>query len=197
MAGAGHAPALGVVAVALTFAGALDAVDALSEELDHPDLQRGYPIAAERLALHHLTIPLLVMTVFCSLASGVAGLLVGVDVVVTGLLASPLAALAAVAGAGLTATRTARPFTKVTDIGLPVEAVAPRIVLRVVAPVIPLALMVLPMIETHDAGRVATLAAALPGAVLSSAFLGFVLVRARLERVWTTLTLRLRRLGPG
>jgi hypothetical protein len=176
--------ALGVVASVFAYAGSLDAVDALAQELDHPDLQRSFPMAEESLALRHLGIPLAVMTGFSAIASGVAGLLGGMSSLTAGLVVSPLVGLAAVAGAALTATRAARPLTKITDIGLPPEAVAPRIITRVVAPIVPLLATILPVVGTVDDGRLPdTVLAALPGGTLSLITIAFVVHRTRLQRL--------------
>ena len=185
--GAAHAVALSLVAALLTFAAALDAVDALSEELDHPDLHRSYPIAAEALALRHLAVPLATMIGFGLIASVTAGVVAGRNAALTGVLVSPVVALAAVAGAALTATRTARPFTNIADIGLPPEVVGPRIVARVAAPILPLLATLLPVLAAHGDGPSSTLLAAVPAGILSLVVLGFVLYRTRLEHTLTNL----------
>jgi hypothetical protein len=185
--GAAHAVALSLVAVMLTFAAALDAVDALSEELDHPDLHRGYPIAAEALALRHLAVPLVAMIGFGLVASVTAGVVAGRSAALTGVVASPVAALAAVAGAALTASRIARPFTNIADIGLPPEVVGPRIVARAAAPILPLSATLLPVLAAHRAGPGSTVLAVVPAGMVSLVVLGWVLYRTRLERLLTNL----------
>lgn len=179
---------LSVGVALLTYWAALDAVDALSEELDHPDLQRGYPLGEEVLARRHLAVPLVTMTVFCAIASCAAGAVAGREAAVTGLLAAPIIALAAVAGAALTATRVARPLTKVTDLALAPEASAPKIIVRVAAPIIPLLASLVPLIAAHASDRIAPLLAAVPGGVLSLAALGVLLYRPQLKRFLTGLT---------
>ena len=174
-------PFLSLGVALLTYWAALDAVDALSQELDHPDLQQGYPLAGEVLARRHLGVPLMTMTVFCAIASCAAGAVGGVEAAVTGLLATPIIALAAVAGATLTATRIARPLTKITDVALPPEAVAPRIIVRVAAPIIPLLASLVPVIAAHGSGPSARILAAVPGGVVSLAVLGVLLYRPQLD----------------
>jgi hypothetical protein len=172
-------PVLGGVAALLVYMGALDA---LAQELDHPDLRRGFPISDAALATRHLVVPLGLMTGFAIVASLAAGIVGGGwPAVGVGLASSPSIAIAAVAGAALTAVRTARPFTRVTDIGLPPEVVVPRIVLRVVAPVLPLAATIIPMASAGPTARAVW--AGVPGGLVSVGVLAVVLGgRAWIER---------------
>jgi hypothetical protein len=110
-----------------------------------------------------------------------AGVLAGWTAFATGLIVSPAIAVAAGAGALLTATRTARPLTKITDIGLPPEAVVPRIVFRVFAPVLPPAAAIVPVLAHHSTG-IAASAYVLPGLAWSIGLIAIVVSRARLER---------------
>ncbi len=181
-----HHPVVILLIAALVYAGALDAVDALAQELDHPDLQRGYPMPEAVLAVRHIPVPLLVMVAF-NLIAAASGALVGDPrILLTGALASPLLALAAIAGAVMTATRTARPLTRIGDIGLPPEVVAPRILLRVAAPVLPLVATLLPFLTAPPDGGPAVVLLALPGGLVSLGLLVALVQRERLERlaVW-------------
>ena len=173
---------VGLVAVVI-YAAALDACDALAQELDHPDLQRGYPLSADALAARHVVVPMAVMTVFCVVASAVAGALqTSLRAGMSGAMVSPLVALAAVAGATLTATRTARPLTTAADLGLPPEVVAPRIAARVAAPVVPLVTVLVPVLVWAGSGPGDAAVASLPGGVVSAVVLLALLQRSRLRR---------------
>jgi hypothetical protein len=160
-----------LVVLALYLAG-LDAIDALAEELDHPDLLRQYPIRAGAVLLRHLLVPAVVLVGFTALSTAVAWAVTSSsDVALLGGGLMVPTAIAVAAGASLTASRVARPFTKYSDIGMPAEVVAPRIILRLVAPLLPIALTVVPTITTFADGAPvgSALLAAIPGFLASTA----------------------------
>lgn len=176
----GRAPVFAVVACVAAYAAALDASDALAQELDHPDLRRGYPIGEGALSLLHVPVPLALMTAFCVIAGVVAGAATAPTVLAVALLASPAVALAAMAGAALTASRTARPLVTIRDFGLPPEVVVPRVALQLMAPLVPLLVTVVPMVlELRRSIGLLAVVHGLPGAAVSVAMLGFVLFRGR------------------
>ena len=163
-------PPVWAVVVVLLYLGGLDAIDAMAEELDHPDLLRLYPVRRGAVLVRHLPLPVVVLVGVNAVAAVVAGgvtsrsvvLLIGCGLAVP-------AAVAAVAGATLTASRVARPLTRYADIGLPVEAVAPRIILRLASPLLPIAGTVIPPVAgfAEGASPGTALLAAIPGLVAS------------------------------
>jgi hypothetical protein len=166
------APAGWVLVVVVLYLAGLDAIDALAEELDHADLLRLYPIRAGAVLLRHLPVPAVVLVGFTALSTAVAWAVTSSsDVALLGGGLMVPTAIAVVAGASLTASRVARPFTKYSDIGMPAEVVAPRIILRLVAPLLPIALTVVPTIITFADGAPvgSALLAAIPGLLASTA----------------------------
>lgn len=184
VAAGGQVPVLVGLACVLVYGAAIDASDALAQELDHPDLGRSYPMAEGALCLRHVPVPLALMTGFCAIAGAVAGIASGTTVLPVALMIAPAVALAAMAGATLTASRTARPLVGVRDYGSPPELVVPRIALRVIAPLVPLLVTVLPVAwALPQSSGLAAAALALPGAAVSASMLAWVVLRARLVRL--------------
>jgi hypothetical protein len=171
-AASASAPAGWALVVVVLYLAGLDAIDALAEEVDHPDLLRLYPVPPGAILLRHLPVPAVVLVGFNAVATGVAWAMTSrSDVVLLGGGLTVPAVIAVVAGASVTASRVARPLTKYTDIGLPPEVVVPRIILRLVAPLLPIALTVIPTVVTFADGASvgSALLAAFPGLLASIA----------------------------
>jgi hypothetical protein len=161
-------PAAFVLGVVLVHVAGLDALDALAEELDHPHLLATFPIARGLLVLRHLPVPaallvgfgLVTATTVTVLSPAAGGLAYGLV---------PQTVLATVAGGALTASRVAGPLTTLRDMGLPPEVVGPRIVLRVAAPLVPIAMTIVPAVLAFSsgAGVLGSLATSLGGVLVS------------------------------
>ena len=67
----GTTPLLVPAGLALWVA-ALDAIEPLAQETDHPGLRDGYPLAEGELMVRHLAVPAVVMVVVTGIAAVVA-----------------------------------------------------------------------------------------------------------------------------
>jgi hypothetical protein len=97
-------PALIAVAGAALLVAALDAVEGLAQEADHPVREGMVPLATGALVIRHLAVPAAVMMVVAGVSVAVAGGLSGgalPAVLAVGLVIAVPAALAAVSGAAL------------------------------------------------------------------------------------------------
>jgi hypothetical protein len=91
-----------LVAGALTYVAALDAVEPLAQEVDHPTLLRSYPRPLGVVLVHHLAAPVVVMLVAGALGLATA-FAVGpaIEVLTLGAITAVSGALAAVSGAAI------------------------------------------------------------------------------------------------
>lgn len=147
---AGTTPLLAVAAVAM-WAGALDAVEPLSQELDHLDRLASYPHAEGWVQVRHLLVPTVLMLVVAACGGAVASALGGGRLAwqLTAATALPAAA-AAVAGA---AVSVARGFA---DPGI--DMMAPdltgvRIVVRELIPPVIAGIGLLPVVAARSAAE--------------------------------------------
>jgi hypothetical protein len=154
----------------LGYLASLDAADPLAEEFDHPFMAAMLPLHGDRLLARHLiaTTALVALFHLLSTATLAAFGAPGTEVLAALVLVLP-AAVAGTVGAGLTASTVARPLTKLTDIALPPEALVPKIGLKVIAPLLPLAGVLIAPLAAAAAGASVPAAAArgLPGVVLT------------------------------
>ena len=144
----GTTPLLVPAGLALWVA-ALDAIEPLAQETDHPGLRDGYPLAEGELMVRHLPVPAVVMVVVTGIAAAVAG--VGdraVDASVLAIGAVPLAA-ASVLGAAVSVLMGVPKEVDELLIASP-EIAGAKTVLRTVFPPLVACLGVLPVLMARN-----------------------------------------------
>lgn len=98
---AGTTPLI-LVAGALTYVAALDAVEPLAQEVDHPTLLRSYPRPLGIVLVHHVAAPMLLMVVVGAVGLGVAyAVAPAAEVLTIGAITVVSGAFSAVAGAAI------------------------------------------------------------------------------------------------
>jgi len=164
----GTTPLIVVAGLALWIA-ALDAVEPLAQETDHPGRRDAFPLEEGRLMLRHLPVPLTVMLVVSAAAVGVS-LLTGASTMtlaVAGAAVVPMA-LAAAAGAVTSVLLGApKPFDDLT-VASP-EIAGMRTVVRTVWPPLLAVVGVVPVVvarAAEEGGRPVLAAAVISGAVV-------------------------------
>lgn len=123
-----------LVAGALTFVAALDAVEPLAQEVDHPTLLRSYPRPLGVVLVHHLAAPVVVMLVTGAIGVG-AAFAVGpaVEVIALGAITAVSGAFAAVAGAAISVVSEVVLDSSGAAMLSP-EVAGPRVVIRTLWP---------------------------------------------------------------
>jgi hypothetical protein len=175
----GTTPLLLVAALAF-YVAALDAVEPLSQELDHPDRRDGYVIEEGVLLLREVG-PSIVLMILVGLVGWATAVIVTLGsstaVSVGGLMVVP-AALCAVGAASISVIQGPPPVFSSTDSMLPPEMAGIRALLRTLVPPLVALVGVLPLLAGRSpaAGQDATTATA--------AVLPFVVVLAVLVAVW-------------
>lgn len=130
----GTTPSL-LISGGILFVAALDAVEPLAQELDHPTRLRSLPLPAGRVLVDHLAVPAAVLVLVVGVATAVAAALQP-DRTFLAVLAigSVPAALAALAGAAVSVV--SEPvLDTATEALVPPEVAGPRLVLRAAWPV--------------------------------------------------------------
>lgn len=131
----GTTPLLIAAAVAL-YVAALDAVEPLAQEVDHPDRRDEYQVPAGTLALRHLGASAVLMVLLALIGWGTAVALTGgraVAVQVGAAMVIP-AGLAAAAGAAVSVAQGAPSTFSSADSLLPPEAAGARAIMRILLP---------------------------------------------------------------
>ncbi|MBW3574685.1 MAG: hypothetical protein KY450_07430 [Actinobacteria bacterium] len=138
-----------VAGVAL-YVAALDAVEPLAQEVDHPDRWTSVPVAPGRLLVRHLAVPTVTMVVVGTVVAGSAAILGSASPVLAlfGILAIPVAISAAVGAAASTAQGQAQ--FKASTIALP-EAAGTALVVRNVWPVALVVISLVPVLAARSA----------------------------------------------
>lgn len=168
-----------VLAGAALYLAALDALEPLAQEVDHPTLVAGYPVASGLLLVHHLAAPTLVM-----LGAGVAGLAAAwavdpsVQALSTGAITVITGAAAAVAGGAISIVSEVV-LDQSSAAMLPAEVAGPRVVIRTLWPPLVATLGTAPVLAAQRAARAG--AEATNAALLVA---GFVLVLVVIVGTW-------------
>jgi hypothetical protein len=190
---AGTTPLVVVAGLAL-YVAALDAVDALAEEVDHPGRHGSVPVPLGSLLVRHLAVPVAVLVPVAALALGVA-VVVPLDGDAGGLpaalavLAVLPAALAAVAGGAVSVVKGSPEASPELAMAAP-EAVGVQLAVRAVLPPAIAVAGVLPLLaaraarggDTPPAGVLTT--ATIPVVLLFGLVVGWLLVREAIARWW-------------
>jgi hypothetical protein len=178
----GTTPLVIVAGIAL-FIAALDAVEPLAQEVDHPDRAHGVPVEKGDLYLRHLVVPVVVMVIAGLIGLGAAAvldpapgvLLVGaITIVPVAFAAAAAAAFAVVLGAPKLGSGLTMSFPEGATIGLILrQAFPPFLVALAVAPVIAARVAV-----DHDGDPFAIAAlATLPAILIASCIVAFIRTR--------------------
>ncbi|HVF15071.1 MAG TPA: hypothetical protein VM942_10755 [Acidimicrobiales bacterium] len=140
-------PALVVVAAAALLVAALEAVEGLAQEADHPVRLDTLPVRSGRLVVRHLAVPFVVTLVVVTVAVGAALVSDGSRTVLTvGAVMVVPASLAAVAGAALSVqTDPVDPLLVLEPLG------ATRLLVRAAAPTVLAVAAVLPVLSGRAA----------------------------------------------
>jgi hypothetical protein len=147
----GTSPLVVVAGLAL-WAAALDVIEPLAQELDHPDRWAGYPVGYGDLLLRHLAAPVVLLLLLACVPVAVVAA-VGDTGVVLGVAAGvlPLAGAAAVLGAA--ASVAMAPF-EIGDVQtLMPETIGTQMLMRVVWPPVVAVLACLPMLAAPTASE--------------------------------------------
>jgi hypothetical protein len=140
-----------LVAGLATFVAALDAIEPMTQDLDHPTRLGSYPVAEGVVLARHLVAPTALMLLVGGVALGTA---VAVDpdprVLEIGALVLVPAALGAVLGATVSVTTEEGTSSQSDDL-IPPEVAGPRILLRIVVPPAIAVLGCIPVVVAHRA----------------------------------------------
>jgi hypothetical protein len=149
----GTTPLVMVAGVAL-FVAALDAVEPLAQEIDHPDRSSALPVPAGRLHLRQLGAGAVVMLAVAGVGVGVAAALTGADpgVLATASVAAVTGALAATGGAAVSVIK-GPPPPAATQSLVPPEIAGARAMFRLIWPPAIAVLGVLPVLAGRAAHR--------------------------------------------
>ncbi len=138
------------------YVAALDAVEPLAQELDHPDRRDGIPMPAGELLLRLAGPPLLLMVGVAAVGYAVAVAVTAgaAETVRVGALVSVPAAGAALAGAAITTIQGPPPAFSATDsFLLPPEAASARAIVRMMWPPVVAMLGLLPVLAAREAAK--------------------------------------------
>lgn len=150
---AGTTPLI-LVAGVLTYVAALDAVEPLAQEVDHPTLLRSYPRPLGIVLVHHLAAPALLMVVVGAVGLGVAYAVdPATEVLSIGAITVVSGAFAAVAGAAISVVSEVVLDQSGAAILSP-EVAGPRVVIRTLWPPTVAMIGLLPVLLAQRAMRV-------------------------------------------
>jgi hypothetical protein len=141
-----------LAAAACLYVAALDAVEPLAQEVDHPDRRDEYTVPAGTLAIRQLGPSAVLMVVLCLVGWGVAVAITGgqtVAVQVGAVMVLP-AGLAAAVGAAVSVVQGAPGTFSATDSLLPPEAAGARAILRILLPPVIVAVGLLPLLAARS-----------------------------------------------
>jgi hypothetical protein len=178
---AGTSPLILVVGACL-YVAALDAVEPLAQELDHPDRRESYPVDEATLVLRLLAPSAALMVVVVAIAVAAAAVCAAVTgggaalaAEIGGVAAVP-AALAGLGGATISVVQGAPATFSATDSMLPPEAAGLRALGRVAIPPALAVLAGLPLLAAHHprppSGPVTAAASLTPGVLLGALAVG-------------------------
>ena len=167
------------------YVAALDAVEPLAQEIDHPTVLRSYPVAQGMVLVRHLVAPVLVLLLSGAVALGVAWALgPAAEVLTVGAITLVSASVAAVAGASISVVSEAV-LDQTGEAMMPPEVAGPRVVVRTLWPPLVAVIGTLPVLAAQrvmrDGGSVEPVAAAVAGASLALSAIVFTWVRYRAE----------------
>lgn len=151
----GTTPLVAAAGAAL-YVAALDAVEPVGQELDHPDRRDGYPRPAGTLYLSQLGPPLVLMALIGLVTAGVMAALAGTGrATEAGLVDALPAGWAALAGAAISVIQGPPPLFSATGSLMPPEIAGVRAVVRLVWPPLVATVGVLPVLAARHlaAGR--------------------------------------------
>ncbi|MBW8826536.1 MAG: hypothetical protein JF603_09335 [Acidobacteria bacterium] len=169
----GTTPLIVVAGLAL-WAAALDLIEPLAQEVDHPDRWASYPVDRGQLLTHHLVAPGLGLLVITLVPVSLIGLLGGATALAAAVVV-PLAVAAAVVGAACS-TATA-PFNFSSPVAFVPEAMGTQLIFRVAWPPAIAVVACLPLL----AGRSQLGAAAIASAELATVLpITFVIAMANI-----------------
>jgi hypothetical protein len=178
----GTTPLILVAGVAL-FIAALDAIEPLAQEIDHPDRAQGVPIERGELYLRHMVVPVVVMALAGILGLAAAAILdpapslfaIGaITIVPVAFAAAAAAAFAVVLGAPKAGGAMTMTFPEAATIGL---------IFRQVFPPLLVALAIAPVIGAREAAHQhgdpfqVALLAAIPALVIAAGVVAFLRTR--------------------
>jgi hypothetical protein len=160
-----------IVAGLAVFVMAMDAVEGLAQETDHPTLPAQYPLPWGDLILAHLVAPAVLLTVFGAVTAAVAWVIAGGTAIlpVVAILVLPVAA-AGTFGAAVTVVVGAPPPTLFLDFGFPEFAMLFLILRQVIGPALVIAGFV-PLLSAADASGHQSVAGVAASGVIVPAFL--------------------------
>ncbi len=167
------------------YVAALDAIEPLAQEIDHPTMLQSYPVAQGMVLVRHLVAPVLVL-----LLAGAAALAVAwsigpsVEALTVGGITLISASVAAVAGAAISVVSEAV-LDQTGEAMMPPEVAGPRVVVRTLWPPLVAVIGTLPVLAAQrvmrDGGAVEPVAAAVAGASLALSAIVFTWVRYRAD----------------
>jgi hypothetical protein len=181
---AGTTPLL-LVAGVLTFVAALDAIEPLAQEVDHPTMLGSYPRAAGSVLVQHLAAPVLLMLLAGGVALGVTEAVAPAnEVLQVGLITLVSGSIAAVAGAAVSVVSEIKLDQGKAAMFNP-EVAGPTVVIRTLWPPAVAVIGLVPVLFAQRASRLGDpeVGPAVTGAVLSLVLSGlvFLWVRYRAE----------------
>lgn len=178
----GTTPLILVAGIAL-FIAALDAIEPLAQEVDHPDRLQGVPVQRGELYLRHLVVPVVVMVLTGLVGLGAAAILdPAPSVVAVGLITVVPVAIAAAAAAAFAVVLGAPKVGGSMTMSFP-EAATIGLIFRQVFPPLLVALAVAPVIAAREAVQehadpigIAALAT-VPALLIAAAVIAFLRTR--------------------
>ena len=145
----GTTPLIAVTGLAL-WAAALDVIEPLAQELDHPDRWAGYPVAPGDLLLRHLVAPFALLVAIAMIPIGVVALVVEPSTVLQTAAGTVLAACAA-AVFGAAASVATSPFDVSSVQVLMPETVGTQLIFRMAWPPAITVIAALPLLAARSA----------------------------------------------
>ncbi|MGI8491411.1 MAG: hypothetical protein ACR2KC_01125, partial [Acidimicrobiales bacterium] len=177
-----------IVAGLALYVAALDAVEPLAQDIDHPDRLGGYPAEAGVLLLRHAGPPVVLMVLVSAVGLGAAVALDGSPALSVGAVIVVPAALAAVAGAAMSVIQGPPPTFSSADTLMPPEAAGARAVTRTLLPPLIATAGVLPVLAGRHPRTGVTPAAAVtaltPLVVILVAAVGLWVRYRERAKVW-------------
>ena len=165
------------------YVAALDAIEPLAQEIDHPTMLRSYPVAQGMILVRHLVAPVLALFASGAVALAVAWAIgPSTEVLTVGAITLVSATVASVAGAAVSVVSEAV-LDQSGEAMMPPEVAGPRVVIRTLWPPLIAVIGTLPVLAAQrvmrDGGSVEPVAAAVAGASLALSAIVFTWVRYR------------------
>ncbi len=167
------------------YVAALDAIEPLAQEIDHPTMLRSYPVAQGMVLVRHLVAPVVVLLGFGAVALGVAWAIgPSVEVLTVGAITLVSSSVASVAGAAVSVVSEAV-LDQSSEAMMPPEVAGPRVVIRTLWPPLVAVIGMLPVLAAQRMMRngepVESIALAVAGASLALSAIVFTWVRYRAD----------------